>query len=244
MLEKLKNTDFLAKLITISSWVWFIFTLVFIVIIFASTKFITKDPCYGPGCSEYIYLWPMLGSLGLGLLGLGLTVVGAILKSAFKGKNWIAPLGLGAGRMAIASFVVAGLAVVYVVGALRGGVSFGGSYNGEEVFAEVNRHRESVGVAPVKMNEFLCDNLVSRWEVVKDGNYHEGFEQWVKNEGIQTERGFKEVGELVVRADTPKAAIAFWVGSPGHKLVLEGARWTDGCAYANEGAAVVIFSYK
>lgn len=66
----------------------------------------------------------------------------------------------------------------------------------------------------------------------------------MEQEGIQTEYGYKEIAELYIQASTPAEAIAFWSGSPGHKIQLENPKWTDGCAYANEGYGVVIMSVK
>lgn len=118
------------------------------------------------------------------------------------------------------------------------------TWTGQDLFAEVNIHRREVGVPELVLSEGLCDNLVSRWQMVKDGKEHQGFEDWVKNEGIQTNYGYKQVAELYIISDTANGAIKFWSSSPGHKLELENPKWTDGCTYANDGVGVLELSTK
>lgn len=226
----------------VASWLWLFGTTGFMAIVFASTKMFTKDPSYSPGGSEFAYLVPMLVSVGIGAIGLGLTVLSAVLRLILKAPK--VQTFFSASKFAVASFFVVGIGFAYALGAIRGGVSFGGSYSGNEIFAAVNEHRQRIGVAPVKLNEQLCDNLVNRWRVAKGGNFHQGFEEWVKAEGIQTEKGFQEVGEILISAPTPREAVYWWSTSPGHKETMEAKRWTDGCAYAAEGTAVMVFSYK
>lgn len=245
MLKKLKTSTLLSKVVVISSYLWFISTILFIVVIFVSTKGFTKDPCYGQGCSEHFYLLPMLSSLFAGLLFFGMTVAAGFLRFLLKAEKWRPPLNIGSWKVGFATFLVVFVTAIYVIALFRGGaVRWGGGYTGQDLLDAVNKHRKSVGVKEVVLSEGLCDNLVSRWRAVKEGRQHEGFEEWVKQEGIQTKYGYNEIVELYIQANSPLDAITFWSGSPGHKMQLENSKWTDGCAYANEGYGVVIMAVK
>ena len=119
-------------------------------------------------------------------------------------------------------------------------------YNGQQLFDEINAYRQSKGVPVLELNPILCDNLVERWIAIKEPNSgHKGFEEWVKGEGISDNPKYGQIGELYVSGiSTPQNAINFWVGSPGHKNTLEMKEMVYGCAYANEGAGVLIVASK
>lgn len=241
----MKNTTLLSKIGVISSYIWFVGTISFIVVIFVSTKGFTVDPCYGKGCSEHVYLLPMLISFFVGLAFFGLTILFGLLRVVLKTKKWEPPLNFGSWRVGFIIFLLVLISGVYVFALFRGNaVMWGGSYTGDDLFNAINEHRRSVGVQEVILSEGLCDNLVSRWQAVKDGKQHEGFEEWVMQEGIQTVYGYKEVAELYIQSPTPTGAISFWSSSPGHRIQLENPKWTDGCAYANDGFGVVVMSAR
>jgi hypothetical protein len=245
MIQKIKTSSALSKIGVISSYLWFVCTVTFILIIFLSTKNFTIDPCYGPGCSEHPYLLPMLSSLFLGLLFFGSTLLAEILRFVTKAEKWQPPIGMNSWKVGLVTFLVVFVFGIYVFALFRGSaVMWGGQYTGYDLFNAVNSHRVSVGVQEITLSEGLCDNLVSRWKAVKDGRQHEGFEEWVEQEGIQTNYGYKDIVELYIQAPTPLGAINFWSGSPGHKIQLENPIWTDGCAYANDGYGVVVMSLK
>ena len=245
MLQKLKSSTFLSKIGVVSSYFWFLSTLAFILVVFLSTKGFTVNPCYGQGCPEHAYLLPMLLSLFTGLFFFGITVFAGLLRVLLKAEKWKPPLSIGSWKVGFATFLVVFISGVYIFASFRGNVvSWGQSYTGNDLLNAVNTHRKSIGVSEVKLSEGLCDNLVSRWQAVKEGRQHEGFEEWVKQEGIQTNYGYQQIAELYIIARTPAEAIAFWVGSPGHKIQLENPQWTDGCAYANEGYGVVVMGVK
>ena len=92
MLQKLKTSTFLSKVGVISSYLWFVGTVVFILVIFLSTKGFTVDPCYGQDCSEHTYLLPMLSSLFAGLFFFGITVFAGLLRVLLKAEKWKSPL--------------------------------------------------------------------------------------------------------------------------------------------------------
>jgi hypothetical protein len=126
-------------------------------------------------------------------------------------------------------------------------------YTGQELFNAVNTHRKSVGVQELQLDESLCDNLIERWLAIREPNAgHKGFETWAEGEGLtkdgaavapySTKTGITEL--FIQNATTPDWAISAWVGSPGHRVILEKPELNVGCAYANEGDGVLIVSEK
>lgn len=244
MIRKLRETDFLSRANVFSSYLWFISVIVFVYVMLISTKGFTHDPCYGPGCPENVYLLPMLASLFCGVLFFSSMILSGLLRFVLKSEKYKPIFGINAWKMTLMAFLVLLFFGVYLIGTLRSFVRWGGSYTGEDLFVAINNQRLSVGVKKIDLSQQLCDNLVSRWKSVKDGKQHEGFEEWIKQEGIQTDYGYKLIAELYVQAFTPAEAISFWEGSPGHKSVLEDSKWTDGCTYANDGYGVAILGFK
>lgn len=244
MFQKLKTSTKLSKIGVVSSYLWFVGTVSFLIVIFLSTNGFTIDPCYGQGCPENVYLLPMLLSLLVSLLFFGLTIISSFFRVLLKAEKWKPPFNLGSWKIGFITLLIVFIAGVYVFASFRGNtVNWGGSYTGNDLLNAVNQHRKSVGISEIKLSEGLCDNLVSRWKAVKEGRQHEGFEEWVLQEGIQETYGYQQIAELYIQTSTPAEAISFWSGSPGHKIQLENPRWTDGCAYANEGIGVVVMSF-
>lgn len=187
----------------------------------------------------------MLSSLFAGLFFFGLTVFAGFLRVILKAKKWKPPLNIGSWKVGFATFLVVFISGVYVFALFRGNaVLWGKSYTGYDLFNAVNAYRKSIGVREIRLNENFCNNLVSRWNALKEGKMHDGFEEWVEQVGLQKIHGYTEVGELLVGATTPAEAISNWLGSPGHKLSLENEKWTDGCAYASDGYGVVVTGTK
>lgn len=244
MLIKLKRSNFLSKVNAFSSYFGLPCVVIFVYIIFASTKGFTHDPCYGEGCLEHPYLLPMLASLFLGSIFFGITILSGILRIILKTEKWKPFLNINSWKVGTLTVFLLILSATYLFASTRSSVLWGGTYSGQDLFNAVNTHRQLKGLGVLKTGEGLCDNLVSRWKSVKEGKQHEGFEDRVKQEGIQTNYGYKQVAELYIQASTPAEAIAFWSSSPGHEVESDNSRWTDGCAYTNEGFGVVILGVK
>lgn len=117
-------------------------------------------------------------------------------------------------------------------------------YTGEELFQAINSHREQKGLNILELDPKLCDNLVERyWAIKESGNAHKGYEEWLKSEGIVDDPKYGVIGEIyVVDVSTPQNAITWWSNSPGHRTTLEMQEMKYGCAYANDGAGVVIMA--
>lgn len=147
--------------------------------------------------------------------------------------------------------LIGGLAVLGVLGIIAGGLIFYGiktdyKYTGQELFDEVNKYRISKSLPQLELDPILCDNLVERWLAVKNPDSgHKGFEEWAKAEGVQDNPKYGTIGEMYIKdTSTPEGAIAWWVGSPGHKSTLEMKELVYGCSYASEGTGVVIMATK
>lgn len=126
-------------------------------------------------------------------------------------------------------------------------------YTGQDLFDAINEHRKSIGVQELLLDGNLCDNLVERWLAVKEPNSgHKGFEEWAEGEGLTKDKVAVEpykvgsgITELYIQNATQTYwAIDAWVGSPGHRLILEKPELNSGCAYAHEGTGVVIMAEK
>jgi len=143
------------------------------------------------------------------------------------------------------------LAGIGVLGIIAGGLIFYGiktdyKYTGQELFDHVNEHRASIGVPTLELDPSLCDNLVERYLAIKSPDSgHKGFEEWLKAEGISDNPKYGTIGEIYIKdASTPEGAIAWWLGSPGHKNTLEMKEMVYGCSYASDGTGVVILAGK
>jgi hypothetical protein len=126
-------------------------------------------------------------------------------------------------------------------------------YTGDQLFSAVNEHRQSIGVQTLQLDEALCDNLVERWLSIREPNAgHKGFEAWAEGEGLtkdgvavapySTTSGITEL--FIQNATTTDWAINAWVGSPGHKVILEKPELNVGCSYAHDGDGIVIMAEK
>jgi len=240
-----KHKFLLSKINNVSSYIWFISTISFIVVILLSTKGLTKNPCYNSGCSEEIYLLPMIGSLFLGFFSFFFTLLTGLLRKIAKGEKIKPPFNFGSIKVGSLTFFIAGIFTAYFIGSIRGGsFRIGGGYTAFDVLRLVNEYRKINGINELKLSEELCDNIVSRWKAIKEDKQHEGFAEWVEREGIQRIYGYKEVVELYIIADSPKDALDFWLNSPSHKLQIENKKWKDVCVYSNEGITVMIMGYK
>lgn len=126
-------------------------------------------------------------------------------------------------------------------------------YTGDQLFVAVNEHRQSIGVQPLELDGALCDNLVERWLAIREPNAgHKGFEAWAEGEGLTkdgvavapyaTASGITEL--FIQNATTTDWALQGWIGSPGHKVILEKPELNVGCAYAHDGDGIVIMAEK
>jgi hypothetical protein len=227
----------LQKILNISSYIWAFACLAFVAIVTMMTQFFTVDPNLSGG-AETPYLIPMLAIIAIGVLFFGIAVliwiISLLKKIKLKGKHfWIS--------LAIA-ILVAVISIVFMMGKISNSKIYQKqSYTGQELFNAVNVYRVSNGVEPLKLELPLCDNLVKRYLKIKneDNVGHDGFEEWVKGEGI--DKNYAPVGELYIKDTyTTKDAVEWWGSSPGHRLTLLLKDVSMGCAYASEGTGVLI----
>lgn len=148
------------------------------------------------------------------------------------------------GKILLIIFAIFGILGIAVFGLLTYFVfQVDNKYTGQEMFDAINEYRASVNVQQLELDSGLCDNLVSRYLDIKEkGEGHKGFSEWLTEEGIKDNPKYGAIGEMYVAATTPQNGIEWWKGSPGHRKTLEMPTMKYGCAYANEGLAVVIMA--
>ena len=227
----------LQKVFNIYSYLWATACLAFVGIVMMMTKFMTVDPNLSGG-PQTAYLIPMLSIVGVGGVSFGLIFIAWVI-SKFKkikliGKHfWIS---------FVMVFIVAAISIAFLIGIGKNNRNYQEqSYTGQQLFDEVNLYRVANGVPALTLELGLCDNLVGRYLTIKNSDNigHEGFEEWVKGEGI--DKKYAPVGELYTKNEfTTKAAVEWWATSPGHRLTLLLKDVSMGCAYADKGTGVLI----
>lgn len=228
------------KLNNYSALLWILSCYLFVGIVAVTTKGMTHDPNFSGG-AETPWLIPMLTTVALGFLSFGVMILAALI--AFVKKDLTehkAPFGITTKKAVLANVFLFLLVGVFVVAYRNANLGYRKSnYNGQQLFDAVNEYRVAKDKPKLQLDQYLCDNLVARYLKVKSGDIgHEGFEEWVKNEGI--DKRFAPIAELYIKdTATTKDAIDFWNGSPGHRLSALGD-FSVGCAYANEGVGVVV----
>lgn len=223
-----------------SSIIWALSCYIFAGIIAVTTRMMTHDPNFSGG-PETPWLLPMLLSVVIGLLSFCSMVLSWIFL-LFKKENieYNAPLGITTAKSFFSVILLGVVGIIFIIGYRNANMGYKKSdYNGQQLFEAVNEFRIKNGKSNIKLDQYICDNLVDRYLKIKSGDVgHEGFEEWVINEGI--DKRFDPIAELYTKeAYRTKDAIDFWDGSPGHRLSLLGD-FSVGCAYANEGTGVVI----
>lgn len=122
-------------------------------------------------------------------------------------------------------------------------------YSGGELLEAMNDHRMSIGVQELQLDQRLCSNLVERWlDVRNPSNGHRGLKEWGEDNGLVKDgkavAPFDNLNELYVTTADANRAIELWVGSPGHKVVLENPDYNVACTYASNGTGVAIVGFK
>lgn len=228
------------KLNNYSAIIWALSCYLFVGIIAFTTKGMTHDPNFSGG-AETPWLIPMLATVGIGFLSFGIMVLAWLINLAKKDKSeYKAPLGISTKKAILANVLLFIVVAVFAMAYRNANLGYKkADYNGQQLFDAVNEYRVANGKQQLQLDQYICDNLVARYLKVKSGDVgHEGFEEWVKNEGI--DQRFAPISELYIKdTSTTKDAIDFWNGSPGHRLSALGD-FTVGCAYANEGVGVLV----
>jgi hypothetical protein len=123
------------------------------------------------------------------------------------------------------------------------------SFTGGELLEAMNDHRMGIGVQELQLDQRLCSNLVERWLDIKNpDNGHKGLKEWGENNKLIVDgkpvAPFDNLNELYVTTTNANRAIELWVGSPGHKVVLENPDYNVACTYAADGTGVAIIGFK
>jgi hypothetical protein len=225
----------LQKIYTTSSYIWLVSCYGFAALIAVMTKFMTHDPNLSGG-PETPYLIPMLTLIAVGFLSFGIAILTWIVakfrKTQLRTKHfWIS---------ACLVAVLTTLCIVFLIAYKSANAGYTkGDYTGQQLFDAVNNYRASNNKPELKLDPYICDDLVDRYLKIKSGDVgHAGFEEWYKAQDM--DKRFSLGAELYIKDTATTAdAIKFWEGSPGHRLSLLGD-FSVGCAYALNGTGVLI----
>ena len=112
-------------------------------------------------------------------------------------------------------------------------------FTGQQVFDAVNAYRKSKDIPEVALNSILCNDLVSRWEDLRDPDTkgHGALQAWFDKYLPAGGTG----GEIYATGPTVDSLIDFWKNSPGHRLMLENPDFLYGCAYASDNTGIFMF---
>jgi uncharacterized protein YkwD len=117
--------------------------------------------------------------------------------------------------------------------------------DGEKLFGLVNAYRLHNGLHSISRYEPLCQFAKLRGTQTGSDWSHNGYVTAIKNGKLHTmcpECG--QTGENLAFAYTDeKDVLQAWIGSPEHKLNLDGA-WDWGCAAVNANTTVFLFAAK
>lgn len=258
LVKEMEKREKLKKILKIianySAIVWAIGVVGVIGIITIASRFLTHDPDFSPGDPENKYLLPMLSFFFIGGIAFGLMLISGIGSLFIKEKvDFKPPFGLSIKKVSLFTGVLLIATFVFLFGFRQANLGKykpdTGNFTGQQLFDAVNEYRQKNGLKPLTLNMYICDDLVQRYLDLTnpDATYagHEGFERWVeKNKESFKPQGIGLMAELYIKDTTsPQAAIDWWNGSPGHKLVLLGD-FNVGCAYADKGTGVVVVGNK
>lgn len=235
------------RILNISSFIWFASVLLFMGVMAIATRFMTNDPSFSQGGGEEYLLIPLLVLVSVGLISF-IIIIFSLITLRIKNRNInskdLASLGINAKYFLFGGFLLIYSSLIFLFGWRQGNLiqTASGAYSGQELFDEINNFRVENGKTTVNLDVNLCDNLVSRYQVISQGKgSHEGFENWAEKEGLTDKYSLAEM--YIVDSETPRQAIESWNDSPGHRLVLLGD-YKYGCSYASNGNAVIIFGNK
>ncbi len=237
-----------------SAIVWAVCVIVVIAILAVSSKFMTYDPDFSPGDPENGYLLPMLSFFFVGFGAFGLMFVSGIASRIIKGEKpeFKAPFGLSIKKIFLGMGVLAFGLFAFFFAFRQANMSKYQSdsvtqiptYTGQDIFDAVNVYRKQNGVQEIKLDQALCNNLVSRWQTLSkpDTFGHHGLYEWYDQ--YVAPYGNYRIYEDFAGGNTPQEVIKSWEGSPGHRLSILEPKATVGCSYAHGGFAVIELGYK
>lgn len=225
----------LHKIYSISSYLWAISCYAFAGIILAMTKFMTHDPNLSGG-AETVYLIPMLSIIAVGTASFGTAILTWIIAKFKKIKLAVKHFWISFALVAL----LGAMGLTFLIGFRNANAGYKkADFTGQQLFDQVNVYRKEHGKPEFVLDPVICDNLVSRYLQITSADVgHQGFDEWAKQEGI--DKKYTMGAELYIKdSATPADAVAWWDGSPGHRLSLLG-EYTNGCAYAMDGTGVVV----
>lgn len=186
------------KINNFSAIIWALSSIIFILIILFTTKLFTYDPNFS-GVKETPFLLPMLLSVFIGVLSFSFLLIAGIIIKLKKDETEYTPLfGLTTRKSLFIGFFSFFVFFIFLLGVRSGNLGYKKqNYTGQQLFDAVNQYRKQNGIPIVNLDMWICDNIVERYIKIKNGEGHEGFEEWVQKEEI--DKKFSLTGELYVK---------------------------------------------
>lgn len=115
---------------------------------------------------------------------------------------------------------------------------------GQSVWQAINSYREQNGLNQLAISEQYCNNISQRaMDIVagdKEGEAHAGIEEHVHK--YLPKMVVAEVAAIGTK--TVDETMNNWTRSPSHNLLLLKKEYEIGCAYASNGAVVVLMGHQ
>lgn len=113
-------------------------------------------------------------------------------------------------------------------------------FDSQDVWREVNAYRVSKGIAPMEVYPRLCDNLVARYNAIRQSHGHDGFQEFIDQ---QQARGILDSAtyyEVFASGTSAHDTVEAWTGSMGHEIAI--TTHTKGCAYSLHGLSIILMT--
>jgi len=110
------------------------------------------------------------------------------------------------------------------------------TFTGYDIWNAANLYRESQDKQDMILDPYLCNNIAARVVNYEKTNSHDGLEEF-KNQSMPK---VYVLAEILNHGNSVDEIIKGWSGSPSHNILLLGKK--RGCAYANNGDAVILMA--
>lgn len=116
------------------------------------------------------------------------------------------------------------------------------NFTSQELLQEVNGYRMSKGVAEVKADRELCNEIGDRWQSSRTNESHIGFDEWIKKHQLW-EKGYTNIQEDLASGDSAEEVVESWRTSMGHEMSLVDQSVDSACTYVGrDGGSVLIMA--
>jgi uncharacterized protein YkwD len=121
------------------------------------------------------------------------------------------------------------------------------SWDGPELWQEVNKRRVQLGVNPLKLKDELCTIASIRLNQILDLkglDGHAGFVPTLNRDDLKWISEKYNISEFLIAGyQSPMESVKAWEGTLGHRSLLAGGEFVWGCVYAQNSYGVAITAY-